>query len=118
MKVFLKYFLTLSIVILTLTSCEQRAKRMKQINPEIFGVWQDGNGCTLHINMLNNQLTLIKFDNSNGVAFSNESLVWSKQSVFTNFATHDNKLSASFSDGFVMVNNNYCKQTLRKVDNK
>lgn len=118
MKVFLMRFLALFLVSSLLASCEQRNKRLKQVTPEIFGVWQDAGGCTLHVNMVNNQLTLIKFENGNGISFNNESLVWSKKSVFTNFATRDNKFSASFSDGFVMVNNNYCKQTLRKVDNK
>lgn len=102
----------------TIVACN-KGSRSKQITPEVFGVWSDGGNCLLHLGMVNKQLTLIRFTDGHEISADNESLEWFKKSVFTNVNTKDGRVSASFSDGFMMINNNNnCKQALRKIDNK
>jgi|688.fasta_scaffold1000229_1 hypothetical protein len=117
----IKKIIIMSSLGLLLCACNNKDKHSAtRVNPELLGIWKDGVGCSLELKQINQELVLSNFHNSQGISRSNVKLRIRKDSVMTRLIAIDstNNWSAVFSEGFLMVDNKLCKQTLHKVDSK
>lgn len=92
-------------------------KIVTTINPEIGGVWSDSMGCNMKLDIRENHLILVYFEDLHHHYYQNLDLKVYKESILTKFSSSNPKFSGAFSEGLVMVDNKLCSEVLHKLNN-
>lgn len=109
----------LSLFLITIISACTNSKpdtTPKNINRELFGIWDNDNGCSAKYAIAENKLILVSFNDSKGHVFKELTLDSKKEGIATKFNSINKEFTGSYIEGALIIDN-YCTEALHKIGN-
>ena len=102
---------------LALFSCDQHngSNSSTEVKHELYGTWNNFNGCNAKYMRYKNKLFLVSFDDTKGHSLKNLQLTTKKDGITIKFENLANDFSGTYSEG-MMVIDRYCLDPLHKTN--